>query len=213
MNYILYKKGIRGRKTSTGGFTLIELMVSLTLFSIVMMVSMSTLLSIIDINAKAQALYSATTNLSFALDSITREIRTGYHYYCKASSGTAQEAFPNADSTADCVDQDFISFSREKDNIQVGYRRREVNGQGVLEQKVSSGNWVQITSLDVAVDEFRLTVRNSEPYYADSSYTIGSDIDQPVVEIRLKGHVNNGLDTDTDFNIQSHIVERRLDIL
>ena len=39
------------------GFTLIELMVSLTVFSIVMVVSIGTLLIMIDSNAKAQALY------------------------------------------------------------------------------------------------------------------------------------------------------------
>lgn len=213
MNNSHYKNNTRRKSVSPQGFTLIELMVSLTIFSIVMMVSVGALLSIIDINAKAQALYSATTNLSFALDSMTREIRTGYHYYCKDSTGTAQESFPNADSTADCINKDFISFSREKDNVQVGYRRREIDGKGVLEQKVASGNWVQITSLDVVVDEFSLTVQNSEPYYTDTSYTVGSDISQPVIDFRLKGYVNNGLDEDTDFNIQSRIVERRLDVI
>ncbi len=72
----------------SAGFTLIELMVSLTLFSITMLISVGTLLILIDINAKAQAMYSSTTNLAFMLDNMTREIRMGYAYNCSTVSTT-----------------------------------------------------------------------------------------------------------------------------
>ena len=65
-----------------GGFTLIEMMVSIALFAIVMVMSMGAILSIVAANKKAQALNSVMTNLNFAVDSMSRDIKTGYNYHC-----------------------------------------------------------------------------------------------------------------------------------
>jgi prepilin-type N-terminal cleavage/methylation domain-containing protein len=185
------------------GFSLIELMVSLSVFAIVMVVSTGTLITLINANAKAQALNSAMTNLSFALDSMTREIRMGYKYNCRTSTGAIEETLPSETSTSNCTGGSLIAFKRERDDVHMGYRLRE----GVLEQKVESGNWVPLTAKDVVIDTFLLNVQYTE------SYNATGDENQPMANILLKGHVNNGLDTDTDFNIQTHIVQRRLDIL
>jgi prepilin-type N-terminal cleavage/methylation domain-containing protein len=202
---------IKSNKSQSKGFSLIELMVSLSVFAIVMVVSTSTLLSYIDANAKAQALYSATTNLSFALDSMTREIRTGYHYYCKLDNNPQPgDNLPANDKTGDCPKNNpgnYITFVREKDDTRVGYR---LNGTR-LEQKMTIGgqttDWVPLTADDVVIDVFELVFLDTEPYIQNNT-----DIAQPHGLLTIKGHVNNGLDVDTDFNIQTHIVQRRLDI-
>lgn len=210
---------IKSNKSQSKGFSLIELMVSLSVFAIVMVVSTSTLLSFIDANAKAQALYSATTNLSFALDSMTREIRTGYHYKCKLNFidpardfevPNQIEALPNNNDTQDCPKNNpgnYIAFVREKDDTRVGYRLNKKR----IEQKMTIGGqstgWVALTADDVVIDVFELVVLDTEPYIQNKS-----DTAQPHALLTIKGHVNNGLDVDTDFNIQTHIVQRRLDI-
>lgn len=178
-------------------------MVSLTIFSIVILVCGSTLLVLIDINAKAQALYSSTTNLSFALDSITRELRTGYNYYCDDSIGN-NASLPTG--TRDGDDCGFIAFSRGKDNKRVGYR---VNSEHVIEQKIESGDWTPMTSEDVDIKTFSLTVQHSDPYFDvidinDSPF----DTNQPTIDILIRGSVSNGLNETTDFNIQSRMVSR-----
>ena len=205
------------RKT---GFTLVELMVSLTIFSIVMLVSVGTLLIMIDINAKAQALYSATTNLSFALDSMTREIRTGKDYYCKTSDGTAGETLPSQTAPRpkkDCgpgVEGNYLGFSRGRDNWQVGYRLVESGGFGTIQQKInnpggSTGDtaWMPITADDVDIDLFELTVEHTD------THTANGDTEQPIVKVLVKGKISNGLATDTEFNVETHIVQRLLDRL
>lgn len=186
------------------GFTLIELMVSLTVFSIVMVVSIGTLLIMIDSNAKAQALYSSSVNLSFALDSMTRELRTGYKYYCSTATSSASSPLPTGRS--DCATGTpgvFIAFTRERDGARMGY---QLNGAS-LEQKIDSGNWNKITSDDVIINAFEMSVTNTVTVDG------GGNGEQPVIDLRVRGYVNNGLDVDTDFNIQSHIVERRLDLI
>lgn len=206
------KKTKHTQAESIRGFSLIEMMVSLTVFSIVMTISIGTLLIMVDANAKAQALYSSTTNLSFALDSMTREMRMGYRYNCY---NTTPPTLPGASDTRDCVSGGgtFISFVRERDGKQVAYRHYGVVEDddgvvivGYIEQKVDSGNWTRITSEDVIVETFEITVKNSNTYYGNA------DKKQPSVILNIKGKVNNGLDTATDFNIQTRIVQHSLDI-
>ncbi len=85
------------------GFTLVEMIVSLTLFSVVITITVGALLSLIGSNDQLRNQQSVMTNLAFALDSMTREIRTGSYYYCgnNLSDFTAQESL--ATSTRDCL--------------------------------------------------------------------------------------------------------------
>ena len=202
------KKTKHTQVSSIRGFSLIEMMVSLSVFSIVMTISIGTLLIMVDANAKAQALYSSTTNLSFALDSMTREMRMGYHYYCPIST----LASLSASDTDNCVAQQSIAFIRERDGRRVGYRFNATNNS--IEQNIGP-EWVRITSEDVIIETFDITVINSNPYDQDGDGD--GDVqpgykDQPVVNLTIKGRVDNGLDTATDFNIQTRIVQLSLDI-
>ena len=62
---------------SSPGFTLVELLVSIALFSVVALVIMGAVTSIINANRKAQTMISVINNLNFALESMTRTIKTG----------------------------------------------------------------------------------------------------------------------------------------
>lgn len=74
------------------GFTLIEMIVSLAVFSVVVTIAVGALLVLISGNQRLQGEQSVMTNVAFALDSMTREIRTGYNYYC-ANSANASGVF------------------------------------------------------------------------------------------------------------------------
>ncbi len=69
-------------QAKTKGFTLIEMIVSLAIFSIIVTMSVGSLLALIAANQKLQSEQSVMTNLTFALDSMTREVRTGTAYVC-----------------------------------------------------------------------------------------------------------------------------------
>lgn len=59
------------------GFTLVEMIVSLAVFMIVAVIAVGALLKITDANSKSQSLKTAINNMNFALDAMSREIRTG----------------------------------------------------------------------------------------------------------------------------------------
>jgi prepilin-type N-terminal cleavage/methylation domain-containing protein len=70
------------KNTFNKGFTLIEMIVSLGVFSVVVTTAVGAMLVLISTNQQLQAEQSVMTNLAFALDTMTREMRTGFNYYC-----------------------------------------------------------------------------------------------------------------------------------
>ena len=65
-----------------GGYTLIELIVAIGLFAIVITLVTGAYLMMIGIMRQAQATATGIDNLSFALEAMTRTIRTGVDYSC-----------------------------------------------------------------------------------------------------------------------------------
>ncbi len=69
------------------GFTLIELMVSIGLFSIIVLLTASAYFMMLSINRQTQGIATGINNLSFALETMTRDIRTGTVY--SSSNGSS----------------------------------------------------------------------------------------------------------------------------
>ena len=68
------------------GFTLIELMVATGLFAIVMLLSSGAYLMMVGLNRQAQGIATGINNLSFALETMARGIRTGSGYQCPSGA-------------------------------------------------------------------------------------------------------------------------------
>jgi len=75
-----FKNNINYNMSSNRGFTLIEMIVSLALFTVVAVISIGALLKIMDANRKSINLKNVTNNINFALESMTREMRVGSKY-------------------------------------------------------------------------------------------------------------------------------------
>src|SRR5579872_2581420 len=85
------------------GFTLIELMVSVGLFMIVMLISIGALVSMANADRKAQSIQVVIDNLDFALDDMSRIIRTGTTYHCTDIAGDSIGSMGNPATTQDCT--------------------------------------------------------------------------------------------------------------
>lgn len=68
--------------TKKRGYTLIELVVSTGMFAIVMTIAAGAYLIMINASRNAQAVANGVNNLSFAIETMARTIRTGDTYTC-----------------------------------------------------------------------------------------------------------------------------------
>jgi prepilin-type N-terminal cleavage/methylation domain-containing protein len=70
------------RRRERDGFTLVEVIVVMAIFTLVTLAAVGALLSIVAANRETQAMKSVMNNLNFALESMSRNIRTGSNYRC-----------------------------------------------------------------------------------------------------------------------------------
>jgi len=75
------------RTTSLKGYTLVEMIIAVALFTAVMVIAASAYLSMISLNRHARATNDIVSNLSFAIEAMSRSIRTGSNYGCNATDG------------------------------------------------------------------------------------------------------------------------------
>lgn len=200
------KKYISIQKNTEKGFTLIEMMVAVSIFSIVMLVAVGALLTIVDANRKAQAIKSVTNNLNFALESMSRTIRTGTSYYCGDSSDLPPiSGISNCPSGGELIAFEKSGGIKSDPNDQVVYRLNAVdfNGtpHGQIERSTDAGfNFVPITDSQVDITKLEFHVVGSS----------SSDEFQPRVFIVIKG-VTGLARSRTEFNLQTTVTQRLLD--
>lgn len=112
-------------------FTLLEMLVSLGIFTVVAVVAVGALVRITDLNRRAQALQSAMNNMNFVTESMMREMRVGTKYYCATSDDSASNFGWQSNYTAqshatdNCKAIYFTSANRSSDNncnLIYGYR-------------------------------------------------------------------------------------------
>ena len=84
------------------GYTLIELIIAVGLFALIMLLASGAYLLMIGLNRQAQATATGINNLSFALEAMTRDIRTGTGYDCggQSSCKVSSFSFNNESGTA-----------------------------------------------------------------------------------------------------------------
>lgn len=68
------------RIKNKSGFTLLEMMLSIGIFSVLVVAAIGITLGISDAQIKAQNIQSILDNIRFSLELITKEMRTGYGY-------------------------------------------------------------------------------------------------------------------------------------
>lgn len=172
--------------TSQKGFTLVEMIVAVFIFTIVMLVATGALISIVEANRKAQSVKSVMNNLNFSLDSMTRAIRVGNTYDC----GIATCASDGSDAFT------FISTDGEE----IEYRYNETDQS--IERSIDGGlSYQTLTAPEVDVEFLRFYVRGE----------VVGDNEQPRVLIVVKGVAGTDDRTRTEFSLETMVTQRFLD--
>jgi prepilin-type N-terminal cleavage/methylation domain-containing protein len=192
------------KKTHTAGFTLVEMIVAVALFAVVMLVSVSTLLALVNANRKAQALQSVINNLNIALDGLVRSARMGSVYHGAGGAGDCGDT--NYSIPHDCASGGSI-FSFEP----YGNTTSDPSWVYVFDsetrtiKKSTNGTTIDavpITAPEVTIDDMKFYVVGT---------TRGDEI-QPKVVIIIKGSAGTANSVRTTFHIQATAVQRSLDI-
>ncbi len=189
------------------GFTLIEMLVSLALFTIVGTISVGVLLVLVNGNGRVVNEQVVTNSLTYALDSMSREIRTGSEYYC-ATANTAR-GITSATLVQDCVTGNTgLSFREAGKSITGGNTNSRISyyfQNGMLYRRVGLGTEESLLNNDVVVNDVQFFVSGAEPLTQNNTNKV-----QPTVTIVVTGAAAS--DPSRTFTVQTTITQRPLDI-
>lgn len=181
------------------GFTLIELLVSVGIFTMVMVIALGSLLSISASDRKAETLKSVMNNLNFALDSMSRSIRTGINYSCDASGDC-----PNGGSSIAFTDAYNQSVVYKFESSDSSLCQQPTGTVGCIVRSTNGGaQFYPITASEVIVTNFK--------FYLVGSALGTVDNIQPRVTLTLSGKVQVTAAQSSQFNIQTSVTQRLYD--
>jgi len=166
------------------GFTLIEMIVAVSLFTVVIFVSIGALLTISDASRKANSIRSVMDNLNFAIESMSRSIRTGTDYACVGGGNCV-----NGGTEISFVDQRGATVTYKYD----------AGTKSILVQK-DAGAFRGITSAEVQIEGLTFYVAG-----------VGADGKQPRIIITARGTAGLKEKTKTSFSIQTTVSQRQIE--
>lgn len=167
------------------GYTLIELVVAVGLFALVMLLASSAYFMMVGTNRQAQGVATGINNLSFALESMTRAIRTGTAFNCGG--------------TGDCPSGANTFSFRNASGVSVSYG---LSASAI--QKTVGGAQQALTDSSVTV--------SSLTFYAFGSNKPPGDYQQPRVTIIVSGTVSSGPGKTEAFTVETGATMRGSDL-
>lgn len=195
------KKNIQ--KKNIQGFTLIEVMVSVSIFTVIITTGIGALLNVTQSYNVAREKKAVADNLNFMMEGVTRELRLGSMYESGATNSGSDSFDPNPQNGKD----DSIGFRVARgDDIRGQYMIYRLEDGVVRRYRYdTSNNLIAIDSLNdvnsVVIDEIDFTVVGT---------TSGSsDGQQPLVWIRIKAYP--ATDDSVELSLQTLVSQRVLD--
>lgn len=92
------------------GFTLVEIMVAVSIFTVVAVIATGAVITANNVNKKSQAIKLVVDNLNFALDSMTLKLKQGGGYYCDSDTGNV---YPVGADSRNCSGESRLAFRVE----------------------------------------------------------------------------------------------------
>lgn len=175
--------------TISRGYTLIELVVAVGLFALVMTLASGAYLLMIDLSRQTQGISTGIDSLSFTLETMTRNIRTGTSYNCGVYGG-------------DCIGGDTSFSFKDANGTDITYAFNQEAGSIVKDGAITlTDPSVHISALAFYVSGTR-TIASTPPDYL-----------QPHVTIVISGSVSSGpRKTPQPFTIETGATMRGIDL-
>ncbi|MDO8564419.1 MAG: type II secretion system protein [bacterium] len=185
-------------KSCASGFTVIEMLVAVGIFSIIMVVTVGSFLTILQANYKAQSLKTVLNNLHFALENMSRNLRTGSVYHCDVGVGVVDEPQDCASTPAASI----AFASRDGSRVRYRHQGKAIERAIIRAEDGGAVTYIPITAPELEVEQLQFFVDGSND--ADSR--------QPRVLILMSGSMKGKGKVVSRFDIESLVSQRLLDI-
>ncbi len=214
MTYISKHFGVKG-------FSLVEILVVLGLFSSIATLSLGSLFNAQSVNRRLQETQAILDNVNLSTQTVTRDIRFGTDFYATTSLPYGNDAppytrrnCPQSSPTA-CTILIFTPSDSKDYRDRVAYYIKN----GVLYKTTypygSSSSTEQMTSSDVTIKSLFFYLEGAQTSLGDTLYDDNGAIDykQPLITFLLSGITKpaGGAMASTTFDFETNISPRELD--
>jgi type II secretory pathway pseudopilin PulG len=190
--------------TIKGGYTIVETMIAVSIFLVITTAGMSALLQANVVHQKSQDMRSIMDSLSFTMEEMARNIRTGYNYRCINDGNYST----NITVTKSCsigtgIALEYVFGDTASSEDQWVYKIESSN----LSKSTESANpssWVQLNPPEVVLSAASgFSVLGAEPAPGDTQ--------QPLVIIKLVGSITyKGV--VSPFSLETAVSQRLVDV-
>lgn len=185
------------KNNKKNGFSLLEVIVSLGLFTIILFVATSSFLVLLNSDKKSRAAHTAMDNLSLATEDMSRKIKTGFTYDCEATG------LPGAPMRNDCSSGGSSLYFTDQNGVNTVYRLTS-SGAPVGIERVSGGVATRVTAPEINISKLTFFVKGT-------GTTASGDTKQPYVTILMEGVAKTG-SISSAFELQTTVTQRVYDI-
>ncbi len=193
------------------GYTIIETMVAVSLFIVVVMAGMGALLNANLLHRKSQNMRSIMDNLSFVMEDMSRNLRTGYNYHCFVAGDTIPSSTSAVVSTPkSCANGWALAFEyaygvpANNDDQWVYY----IDNTGKI-FKSTQGPYIVSNFFQLTPDEVVIDPASSFAVMGAEGVAVNSQ--QPFITIKLIGRITFK-NVVTPFSLQTSVSQRLADI-
>lgn len=192
------------RYSARRGFTLIEMIVSLGLFTVILFVATSAFLTIVSVDRKSRVVRIATDNMNLALEDMSRRIKTGAQYYCGGIDGGGTADCPLGDTSIFFTAQDLSRLHYHSAvGVECGVGYRDTQGC-ILRADLAP---MPVTSPEINITSLKYIVSGSTPF-------LSGDKKQPMVVVVIDGEIESDTQNPAQksaFKLQTTITQRVYD--
>lgn len=171
------------------GFTLLEMLVSIGIFSVLVVAAIDITLGISNAQLKTASLQAIQDNIRFGLELVTKEMRTGTDYNLSSFCAPAGSE---------------ISFTTSTGEQRIYYLDAVRKAIMRVRNSVNCANAIQFTAEEVSVDTLTIRLRGQ---------TSGPNDGQPTATLSLKiSSSDPRFGGETSMNLQTTVVQRFRDL-
>jgi len=202
------------------GYTIIETMIAISVFLVVMMTGMGSLVNANFMHQKSRDIRSIMDNLSFIMEDIGRNLRTGSKYHCFTS--VDGDTIPATTSSVVSAPKSCgtggwgIAFestngvASNHDDQWVYYIGTNGSDSKIRIYKSDAGPYAAASFIQLTPDEVDINI-NASGFSILGAEATPTDKQQPFVTIRLVGTITYK-NIATPFSLQTSISQRFIDI-